>query len=123
MAQGHKRGAPIEAAEAMANAGLEQGLDAKDFEPLGRFVAEQHANGLKGKALAEAIHAEVLRRQEARKEAHQAKKEGKGEGKVKPAGKGKNKGKGKGKPEGKGKGKGKPEGKGKGKGKGGHGDN
>jgi len=82
MAQGYRKGTPIEAAEAMANAGLEQGLDTKDFEPLGRFVAEQHAKGLKGEGLAKAIAAEVHRRKEVSKKAREVKKEGRGKGKA-----------------------------------------
>lgn len=114
MEQGHKRGAPIEAAEVMANAGLQQGLDAKDFEPLGRFVAEQHAKGLKGQGLGKAIHAEVRRRQMVREQARQAKRKGQGEAKGKNQGAQKGKAAA-GKQQGQGKGKGKGEGKDKGR--------
>jgi hypothetical protein len=132
MEQSHKQGTPVEAAEEMASSGLQQGLDAKDFEPLGKFVASQHAGGLKGKELSGAIRSEVQRRQAARKQDRLTKKEGKGKGKDKgkdkdlEKGKGKNqdkvkpkdtqdkiKGQGKGQSKGKGKGKDKKKGKGK----------
>jgi hypothetical protein len=124
MEQSHKQGTPVEAAEEMASSGLQQGLDAKDFEPLGKFVASQHAGGLKGKELSGAIRSEVHRRQAARKQDRLTKKEGKGKDLEK--GKGKNqdkvkpkdtqdkiKGQGKGQSKGKGKGKDKKKGKGK----------
>ena len=123
MEQGHKRGAPIEAAEEMADAGLQQGLDAEDFGPLGRFVAEQHGKGLKGQGLSKAIHAEVRRRQRARERARQAKRGGKGQGKEKAKGQGQGKGKGRGKDKDEDEEGGKGKGKSKGKGGGGRGRN
>ena len=130
MEQSHKQGTPVEAAEEMASSGLQQGLDAKDFGPLGKFVADQHAGGLKGKELAGAIRGEVQRRQEARKQDRLTRKKGKGkdlekgkgknQDKVKPKDtqdkiKGQGKDKDKAKSKGKGKGKGKDKKKGKGK--------
>ena len=62
MVQACLKGAPIEAAEAMAAAGLEQGVEADDFQSLGEFLNRQHAKGLKGEALTQAINAEINRR-------------------------------------------------------------
>ena len=78
MVQARVRGVSLASCEAMASAGLEQSLDAEDFEPLGKFLARQHGAGLKGDKLVEAIGAEIHRLKEARKKARGAKKEGMG---------------------------------------------
>jgi len=74
MEQAARRGAPITDAEQMAIAGLDEGLDPADFEPLGRAVSEWARSGLTGQKLAEAIHQEIQRRREARKRALELKK-------------------------------------------------
>lgn len=112
-----RKGVPFSHAQAMAMAGLERGLGPLDFEPLGRYVAEKHGEGLKGEELSNVIHKEVERRRQKRQKAREEMKRGRSvEGRGKPGGQhGKGTGRGKektSKEEDKGKGGGKGRGKG-----------
>lgn len=106
-----RKGLPLDKAEKMVKTGLDHGLGAGDFEPLGKFVKAKHQQGLKGEELAEAIHQEVKHRQAERAKARQEMKEKKGVGNPE-------KGKGKVKEKSEEEEKDEKEGKGKGKGKG-----
>lgn len=113
-----RKGLPVEQAEKMVKSGLDQGLGADDFGPLGKFVTEKHQQGLKGEDLAEAIHQEVKHRQAERVKARERMKAEKGIGKEKAKkGQGEDKDKAKEEEEDKEEGKGKGNGKGKDKGK------
>lgn len=102
-----RKGVPHAEAQRAVRAGLDEGLGPFDFEPLGKFVAEKHRQGLKGENLAEAIHQETKRRKAERDEAREKMKaekgkgKGKGKGKEKPAEEDEGEGKGKGKGHGK----------------------
>ena len=61
-----RKGVPLHHAEETAKAGLKQGLGPFDFEPLGKFVVERVKAGVKGEALAKAVHQEINRRRQER---------------------------------------------------------
>jgi hypothetical protein len=77
-----KSGMEVEYAEMAMAQGLDNGLNAEDFDPLGQQVKELLDEGLKGKELANAIHEEIKIRKLAK---------GKSAGKVKGKGRGKEK--------------------------------
>ncbi len=59
-------GVPIDQAERMAVTGLDEGLPPEEFDNLGRFVRNRVQQGLRGEALADAIHEQIRQRQQQR---------------------------------------------------------
>jgi len=70
-----RKGVPLQQAEETAKAGLDNGLGPFDFEPLGKFVVERVKAGVKGEALARAIHEQINRRRQERERLRQQMKE------------------------------------------------
>lgn len=62
-----RRGVSVSDAAQMATAGLDEGLDAEDFEPLGRAVSQWTHEGKRGNDLAAAVHEAIQRRKQHRR--------------------------------------------------------
>jgi len=78
MIQCHQGRMPVTIIEAMANAGLDRGLNAGEFDSLAKFALARQASGLSDENLLKAIHAEIDRREAMSKKAQSARKSDKG---------------------------------------------
>jgi len=63
-----RKGVPTSDAATMAKGGLDEGLAPEDFGPLGKSVTGKVRQGMRGRELAAAIHAEIRLRHQHRRE-------------------------------------------------------
>lgn len=67
-------GVSVADAEDIISTGIDSGLEPDDFDQLGKYVGELHSRGLKGTALADAIHVRIRERKLARDQARDQKR-------------------------------------------------